>query len=138
MRRRVRTLYVTELALIAEVDRAIDFRGGEGRSLALALFGVSIDGIEQRWKRRTIRDAHPAAVADIELPTHFSLEVRRVPKAWIAGIKPRHERGKDYLSESRPFWKRPACDFSARASVSNHSPISSNPSPRAVFAKPGY
>ena len=41
-------------------------------------------------------------------------------------------------SESRPFWKRPACDFSARASVSNHSAISSKPSSRAVLAKPGY
>ena len=39
---------------------------------------------------------------------------------------------------SRPFWKRPACDFSARARVSNHSAISAKPSSRAVFAKPGY
>lgn len=39
---------------------------------------------------------------------------------------------------SRPFWKRPACDFSAFASVSNHSAISLKPSSRATLAKPGY
>ena len=42
------------------------------------------------------------------------------------------------LRPSRPFWKRPACERSARARVSNHSAISSKPSSRAVFAKPGY
>src|SRR4051812_4822282 len=36
------------------------------------------------------------------------------------------------------FWKRPACDFSALARVSNHSEISSKPSSRAVLAIPGY
>src|SRR5581483_3134868 len=39
---------------------------------------------------------------------------------------------------SRPEVKRPAWLFSARASVSSHSAISSKPSSRAVFAKPGY
>jgi hypothetical protein len=34
--------------------------------------------------------------------------------------------------------KRPACDFSAFASVSNQSAISGKPSSRAVFAMPGY
>src|SRR5262249_61034674 len=43
-----------------------------------------------------------------------------------------------YPRESRPFWNRPAWDFSARASVSNHSAISSKPSSRAERAKPGY
>src|SRR5262249_47514066 len=37
-----------------------------------------------------------------------------------------------------PSGKRPACDFSARARVSNHSATSSKPSLRAVLAKPGY
>src|SRR5690606_5688688 len=41
-------------------------------------------------------------------------------------------------SFSRPSVKRPAWLFSARASVSSHSAISSKPSSRAVFAKPGY
>src|ERR1035441_5969292 len=36
------------------------------------------------------------------------------------------------------FEKRFACDFSARASVSNQSATSAKPSSRAVFAKPGY
>jgi len=36
------------------------------------------------------------------------------------------------------FWKRPACDFSALASVSNQSAISEKPSSRADFAIPGY
>ena len=40
------------------------------------------------------------------------------------------------LSSAR--WKRPACDFSAFASVSNQSAISSKPSSRAVRAMPGY
>src|SRR3989304_5565573 len=39
---------------------------------------------------------------------------------------------------SSSFWKRPACDFSALASVSNQSAISEKPSARAVFAMPGY
>ncbi len=40
--------------------------------------------------------------------------------------------------EARPSVNRPAWLFSARASVSNHSAISSKPSSRAVFEKPGY
>src|SRR3989304_3426384 len=39
---------------------------------------------------------------------------------------------------SSSFWKRPACDFSALASVSNQSAISEKPSARAAFAMPGY
>ena len=39
---------------------------------------------------------------------------------------------------SRPWVKRPAWLFSARASVSSHSAISSKPSSRAVFENPGY
>jgi hypothetical protein len=34
--------------------------------------------------------------------------------------------------------KRPACDFSAFARVSNQSAISPKPSSRAAFAIPGY
>ena len=41
-------------------------------------------------------------------------------------------------SDCRPLVKRPAWDFSAFASVSNHSATSSKPSERAVLAKPGY
>src|SRR6185312_4392746 len=41
-------------------------------------------------------------------------------------------------SESNARWKRPACDFSAFARVSNQSAISSKPSERAVLAMPGY
>ncbi len=43
-----------------------------------------------------------------------------------------------FSSVSSAFWKRPACDRSALARVSNHSAISSNFSSRAVFAIPGY
>src|SRR5713226_821640 len=43
-----------------------------------------------------------------------------------------------YPSVSSAFWKRPACDFSALARVSNQSAISSKPSSRAVRAIPGY
>src|SRR6202007_1816685 len=39
---------------------------------------------------------------------------------------------------SSAFWKRPACDFPALASVSNQSAISSKPSWRATRAMPGY
>src|SRR4051794_34321968 len=41
-------------------------------------------------------------------------------------------------TDSSPWPKRPAWLFSARASVSSHSAISSKPSSRAVRAKPGY
>src|SRR6266853_1303173 len=41
-------------------------------------------------------------------------------------------------SASSAFWKRPACDFPALASVSNQSAISSKPSWRAARAMPGY
>ena len=41
-------------------------------------------------------------------------------------------------TDASPSVKRPAWLFSARARVSNHSAISSNPSSRAVRAKPGY
>src|SRR6266851_9399328 len=41
-------------------------------------------------------------------------------------------------SASSAFWKRPACDFPAFASVSNQSAISSKPSWRAARATPGY
>ena len=41
-------------------------------------------------------------------------------------------------TEARPWLNRPAWLFSARASVSNQSAISSKPSSRAVRAKPGY
>jgi hypothetical protein len=41
-------------------------------------------------------------------------------------------------TDSSPLLKRPAWDFSARASVSSHSATSSKPSSRAVLAKPGY
>src|SRR5689334_22289662 len=39
---------------------------------------------------------------------------------------------------SSAFWKRPAWDFSAFASVSNHSAMSAKPSSRAAFAIDGY
>src|SRR5881409_4005877 len=37
-----------------------------------------------------------------------------------------------------PLLNRPACDFSALASASNHSDSSAKPSSRAVLAMPGY
>jgi hypothetical protein len=46
-------------------------------------------------------------------------------------------RGRSY-SVVEAFWKRPACDFSALARVSNQSAISGKPSSRAAFAIPGY
>src|SRR6185437_3659481 len=46
--------------------------------------------------------------------------------------------GGDQPSVSSAFWKRPAWDFSALASVSNQSATSSKPSWRAVRAMPGY
>src|SRR5262249_4273163 len=42
------------------------------------------------------------------------------------------------LMVSSAAWKRPAWLFSAPASVSSHSAISSRASSRAVLAKPGY
>src|ERR1700730_17965277 len=50
----------------------------------------------------------------------------------------RRQKGAAQASWSSAFWKRPACDFSALASVSNQSAISSKPSLRAVRAMPGY
>ena len=46
--------------------------------------------------------------------------------------------GGDQLTFSRPCVNRPAWLFSALARVSNHSPMESKPSSRAVRAKPGY
>ena len=43
-----------------------------------------------------------------------------------------------WVITSSARWKRPACDFSAFASVSNQSAISSKPSSRAARAMPGY
>jgi hypothetical protein len=48
------------------------------------------------------------------------------------------ENGSDQPSVSSAFWKRPACDFSAFANVSNHSAMSAKPSSRAAFAIDGY
>src|SRR5690606_17299123 len=45
---------------------------------------------------------------------------------------------RNYEMLSSNAWKRPACDFSALASVSNQSAISLKPSSRAVLAMPGY
>src|SRR5690242_12836360 len=59
-----------------------------------------------------------------------------LPSALGAGRKARGRRATppdpsacatDHASPSSAFWKRPACDFSALARVSNHSAISSKP-----------
>ena len=52
--------------------------------------------------------------------------------------RPRRDAARLADRVSSIFWKRPACDFSALASVSNQSAISAKPSSRAVFAMPGY
>src|ERR1019366_7832307 len=44
----------------------------------------------------------------------------------------------NYFRVSAALPKRPACDFSALARVSNQSAIAAKPSSRAVFAIPGY
>ena len=65
----------------------------------------------------------------------------RMPEGSGAQDGPLHHREEaerfDYR-ESRPFWKRPAWDFSALARVSNQLAISTKPSSRAEAAMPGY
>src|SRR5690606_21764370 len=51
---------------------------------------------------------------------------------------PRKPVEPDQSSSFSAFWKRPACDRSALARVSNQVAISSNPSSRAALAMPGY
>ncbi len=71
--------------------------------------------------------------------------------AWTGTIRPRRSPGagsvdgwgagaprRAQVREASPSLNRPAWLFSARASVSSHSAISSKPSSRAVLANPGY
>ncbi len=62
--------------------------------------------------------------------------VQAMPERRAAPASTHPSRG--YESDSAAFEKRPACDFSALARVSNQSAISVKPSSRAVFAIPGY
>ena len=74
-----------------------------------------------------------------ETPKTFTGVLRHAPgQELVVGTPVGSTRAYFAFSESRPFWNRPACERSARARVSNHSAISSKPSSRAVFAKPGY
>src|SRR5437763_2535720 len=92
--------------------------GGVGAELDAA-DGARADGA------RANPVALPLVVAEVE-----DLGARNlIPAALEHGRHP---------SVSSPFWNRPACDFSARASVSNQSAISAKPSSRAVLAMPGY
>ena len=84
----------------------------------------------------------PSRIADHFMPVTGSHEKRGAKAALSAppqlyGGERRISRGSNSPASSA-FWKRPACDFSAFARVSNHSAISSNPSSRAVRAIPGY
>ncbi len=83
-------------------------------------------------------EAAAAALADVEDAPLLFLQCGRIPKERLGrrGQSFAHPRYLPRLPNA--LVKRPACDFSARASVSNHSEISAKPSSRAVFAKPGY
>ena len=127
--RDVRALHVAELALVALVDHLVLLRLRHRRRVAAVL----VDEVEQRREQRAQVPAESAAVAEVvdagELLAQIGfVAVCRVPRVVDDG----------QLTSSRPLVKRPAWLFSARASVSNHWPISSNPSSRAVRAKPGY
>ena len=94
-----------------------------------------------RWMRFMARRVAPAMTKLLDKPAYDSTHPTPTRSGAMAVTRTaRHPqlRAADYLIESRPFWKRPACERSARARVSNHSAISVKPSSRAVFAKPGY
>ena len=149
MRRGVRALLVAQLALEAEVLDPLDLVRAQLRDVAVA--GLGVEGVEQRGERRAEVEAEPAAVADVEDPLLLGTDLAEVVEARLSRIEEGHggmgwrpprrctrRLPPGQLDLSSPLVKRPACDFSARASVSNHSAISSKPSSRAVLAKPGY
>ena len=131
----VGALHVAELALVALVDDLIPFRIGQRRGVPV----VGVDEPEHRGERRAQVEAQPAPVAQVEDAVDLVSERGRVEVLGISGVVRGGHRGRpSYETDSSPCVNRPACDFSALASVSSHSAISSKPSSRAVLANPGY
>src|SRR5205823_2007091 len=121
-----------------------------------------VDQIEQPREGIAQIEAAPAAMADIEHPPHLGIQQCRVMEIGILpsnrmtgrslkaafarhgifgnqwkqrgpGAGPLKRKNRNYFpSVSSAFWNLPAWLFSALASVSNQSAISSNPSWRAV------
>ena len=142
---RVRALDVAELALPAVVAHAANGSGADSlRAVRAPRFDLLVDRVEEQRERPAVPHAHAAVLADRERALELLLEIARVEIARIArrsrgGLAGRARWGSTAQPSSfDAFSKRPACDFSAFASVSNHSAISAKPSSRAVFAKPGY
>src|SRR5262249_23897963 len=79
---------------------------------------------------------HRNPSAGVCLPA--SLESSKGAEARAAAPRQFTSSAADQAKVSSARWKRPACDFSAFARVSNQSAISSKPSSRAVRAMPGY
>jgi hypothetical protein len=95
----------------------------------MAAIGVTLGG------GYAIKDCRPAE-RPITRPAgrqSFPTRRRRARRTYVTPW-----RGRRSYSVVVAFWKRPACDFSALARVSNQSAISGKPSSRAAFAIPGY
>ena len=157
----VRAVDVAQLALETLVDDTVLLGGREAPGVLVI---VGVDHLEQGRERGAEFEAQATAVTQVVDPCQFIADVCLVE---ILGMLRVVGSGHDSLgccvgigygqvghaptplsraganlrsdqSASRPCWKRPAWLFSARASVSNHSAISSKPSSRAVLEKPGY
>ncbi len=80
--RRVRALYVAEFALVAGVDNAIRLPFGQRANVPI----VTVDGVEQFRKGRTQIETETAAVADLEDPFDFLIQLVTVPINAIFGF----------------------------------------------------
>src|SRR5262245_41788840 len=126
-----------DVFLVGDALRAQHFLDliGHGSAILECQRGV---GTDLDATKRARRDG---ARSDVAAPALVIAELENlgaIDEVRAAVIRDHAPLTPSYPSESSPFWKRPACDFSARASVSNQSAISAKPSSRAVRAMPGY
>jgi hypothetical protein len=79
---RIRTLHVTELALITSIQNPAGFLGSHGTNVPI----VTVDCIEEFRKGRTQVKAKTAPMADLKDPLQLPLEGRRVPINSLIGV----------------------------------------------------
>src|SRR5438876_4839166 len=89
VRRCIRAVIETELALVAEVDDFLDVRCGQ--LFHVAVDGVDIHPIEQHFERRAERQTPPTAAAYVIDPPQLLVDGAELPELRILDIETRHD-----------------------------------------------
>src|SRR4029453_1708012 len=87
VRRRVRTVIETELALIAEIDHFLDVAGRQFVDVAVAR--LDVHPIEQHLERRTQRQTPPTPTTNVINPPQLPIDLPQIPKLRLPKIQRR-------------------------------------------------